>query len=172
MAAMTAKPALWRQMTAADLQAVSELAAAIHPDFPEDDAVFVERLWLYPAGCHVLAREDALAAYVVSHPWIARQPPALNDLLGALPDKPSTYYIHDLALAPAARGSGAGGTIVTQLAALARSEALPTMSLVAVNGSERFWQRQGFAATAVPELATKLRSYSDDACFMVRTLQA
>jgi ribosomal protein S18 acetylase RimI-like enzyme len=172
MAAMTAKPALWRPMTEADLPQVGMLAAAIHPDFPEDDAVFAERLRLYPAGCHVLARGEALAAYVVSHPWIDRQPPALNDLLGVLPDRPSTYYIHDLALAPAARGSGAGGKIVAQLAALARSEALPTMSLVAVNGSERFWQRQGFAPVAVPELEAKLRSYSAAARFMVRVLQA
>jgi GNAT superfamily N-acetyltransferase len=172
MAAMTAKPALWRPMTEADLPQVGMLAAAIHPDFPEDDAVFAERLRLYPAGCHVLARGEALAAYVVSHPWIDRQPPALNDLLGVLPDRPSTYYIHDLALAPAARGSGAGGKIVAQLAALARTEALPTMSLVAVNGSERFWQRRGFVSVAVPELEAKLRSYSAAARFMVRVLQA
>jgi hypothetical protein len=45
------------------------------------------------------------------------------------------------------------------------------MSLVAVNGSERFWQHQGFAPVAVPELEAKLRSYSDDARFMVRALE-
>lgn len=170
MAAMTAKPALWRPMTQADLPAVSELAAAIHPDFPEDDAVFAERLRLYPAGGHVLAHGALLAAYVVSHPWIDRQPPALNDLLGALPEQPSTYYIHDLALAPAIRGSGASAKIVAQLAALARAERLPTMSLVAVNGSERFWGRQGFVRVAVSELEGKLRSYGNDARFMVRVL--
>jgi hypothetical protein len=170
MAAMTAKPALWRPMTITDLPQVGALAAVIHPDFPEDDAVFAERLRLYPAGCHALAQGEELAAYVVSHPWFDRQPPALNDLLGALPARPSTYYIHDLALAPAMRGSGAGGKIVAQVAVLAKSEALPTMSLVAVNGSEPFWQRQGFAAVAVPELDAKLRSYSNDARFMVRTL--
>ncbi|MBS0529945.1 MAG: GNAT family N-acetyltransferase [Proteobacteria bacterium] len=159
-------------MTAADLAAVSDLAAAIHPDYPEDDAVFAERLRLYPAGCHVLARGPVLEAYAVSHPWIDRQPPSLNDLLGAMPGRPSTYYIHDLALAPAARGSGAGRAIVAQLAAQARSEALPTLSLVAVHGSERFWQRQGFAALAVPELEAKLHSYGNDARLMVRRLDA
>jgi ribosomal protein S18 acetylase RimI-like enzyme len=169
---MNAKPALWRPMTITDLPQVGALAAVIHPDFPEDRAVFAERLRLYPAGCHVLAQGEELAAYVVSHPWIDRRPPALNDLLGALPARPSTYYIHDLALAPTARGSGAGGKIVAQLVTLARSEALRTMSLVAVNGSERFWQRQGFASVAMPELEAKLRSYSDDARFMVRALQA
>ena len=172
MAAMTAKPALWRPMTEADLPAVGALASLIHPDFPEDDAIFVERLRLYPAGCHVLAHGNALAAYVVSHPWIAGLPPALNDLLGALPTQPSTYYIHDLALAPSARGSGAGGQIVAQLAMRARTEALRTLSLVAVNGSERFWRHQGFTTVRVPELEAKLRSYSDDAQLMVRMLQA
>ncbi|WP_458756268.1 GNAT family N-acetyltransferase [Afipia sp. TerB] len=169
---MTSNPAVWRPMTETDLPSVGALAATIHPDFPEDEAVFIERLRLYPAGCHVLARSNVLEAYVVSHPWIERNPPALNDLLGALPGRPSTYYIHDLALASRARGGGAGAQIVAQLATLARGERLTTMSLVAVNGSERFWQRQGFAAADMPELDEKLRSYSDDARFMIRALQA
>lgn len=175
MAAMTANPARWRPMTEADLPAVGALASLIHRDFPEDDAVFAERLGLYPAGCHVLAQggvlgADKLGAYVISHPWIDRQPPALNARLTALPPQPSTYYIHDLALSAASRGSRAGAGIVAQLAGLAQAAGLLTMSLVAVNGSEGFWQRQGFAPVAMPELDAKLRSYSDDARFMVRVL--
>ena len=157
-------------MQISDLRGVLAVADEVHPAFPEDATVFEERLRLYPAGCLVFSQDERIAGYVVSHPWQAGDPPPLNTQLGVLPDHPSTYYIHDLALAPAVRGSGAGGTIVAQLAALARSEALQTMSLVAVNGSERFWQRQGFAAMAAPELEAKLRSYSDDARFMMRVL--
>jgi GNAT superfamily N-acetyltransferase len=157
-------------MQSADLPAVGALAERIHPAYPEDAAVFAERLRLYPDGCHVLARNGALAAYVVSHPWRGG-PPALNSLLGELPPSPSTFYIHDLALAPKARGHGAASAIVTRLAAQARSAGLARMSLVAVNGSTDFWRRQGFEARHDPALAGKLASYGDDgACFMVRTL--
>ncbi|MBN8969568.1 MAG: GNAT family N-acetyltransferase [Rhizobiales bacterium] len=167
---MTAKPASWRLMQPADLPAVGVLAAAIHPDYPEEDAVFVERLRLYPQGCRVFERDGKIAAYVVSHPWLERQPPALNALLGELPAAPSTYYIHDIALLPGARGSGAAAQVVAALIAQARAERLASLSLVAVNGSAGFWQRHGFVAVAAPELDAKLRSYSDDAQFMIRML--
>lgn len=157
-------------MTAADLPAVNALAALIHPGYPEDAAVFVERLRLYALGCRVLERDGELAAYVVSHPWLDRAPPPLNTLLGELPARPTTYYLHDLALLPEARGSGAAVEVVTLLAEQARDERLPSLSLIAVNGSAGFWRRQGFEAVADDTLASKLRSYGEDAQFMVRTL--
>ncbi len=154
----------------ADLSAVSALSATIHQAYPEDDAIFTERLRLYPDGCHVYAAEK-IAAYVVSHPWRAFDAPSLNSLLGELPAAPSTYYIHDLALAPHTRRTGAATWIVSKLADHAIARGLSTMSLVAVNGSAGFWQRQGFVQTDAPALTDKLRSYCDDgAQFMVRNL--
>lgn len=160
----------WRHMKERDLALVGAVAARVHPAYPEDAAVFAERLSLYPDGCRVFERESHIAAYVVSHPWRYREPPSLNMLLGALPPKPSTFYIHDLALAPDVRGTGAGADLVASLATCARAAGLPTMSLIAVNGSIGFWQRQGFSPIAEPSLTEKLRSYSDDAQFMVRDL--
>lgn len=167
---MTSERAPWRQMQPADLPAVNALAALIHPSYPEEAAVFAERLRLYPRGCRVLERDGELAAYVVSHPWVDRAPPPLNTLLGELPAKPTTYYLHDLALLPEARGSGAAVEVVTSLAEQARVERLPSLSLIAVNGSAGFWRRQGFEAVPDGLPAEKLRSYGDDAQFMIRTL--
>lgn len=159
-------------MSAADLPLVSVLAARIHPNYPEDDAVFAERLRLYPQGCRVLEGEQGLVAYVVGHPWRHLEPPSLNALLGALPSQPSTFYIHDLALAPEVRATGVAGLVVDELTDHARKAELPTMSLIAVNGSAGFWQRHGFEVVQDPLLDSKLRSYGDDARFMARTLQA
>lgn len=156
-------------MTAADLPAVGALAGRIHPVYPEDDAVFAERLRLYPDGCRVLVHGDDIAAYVVSHPWHG-EPPALNTLLGALPAAPSTFYIHDLALAPEVRGLGAGAEIVSWLAAHAEEIGMPSLSLIAVNGSAKFWRRHGFEARQDPALDRKLRSYGAGAQFMTRSL--
>lgn len=158
-------------MTEADLPAVCALSAAIHQAYPEDDAIFAERLKLYPDGCHVYATADRIAAYVVSHPWQAFDVPPLNSLLGELPLTPSSYYIHDLALAPQTRGTGAATSIVRKLAEHAIARGLPVMSLVAVNGSAGFWRRQRFESVDAPALAEKLRSYrDDDVRFMVRDL--
>jgi len=198
-------------MTSADLPALLAIADIVHPTYPEDAAVFQERLALFPAGCLVLEfhplltspikgeghdggvapskalpldggglgegdahqresnREKGhLIGYIISHPWTYASPPALNSLLGALPALPTTYYIHDIALLPEARGTGAANAVVAKLIELAEELGLPNLSLVAVNNSVAFWQRHGFALTAIPALDAKLRSYDEAARFMVR----
>jgi len=166
-------PALhWRSMTAADLPAVMQVAAQVHPGYPEDEAVFAERLRLAPQGCRCLGGGDGLAGYVVSHPWHPGQPPALNSLLGAVPADAADWYIHDLALRPQARGSGAASRIVEQLTDLAARAGCARLSLVAVNASVGFWEHHGFRAVHDAALARKLASYDDAARYMVRHLKS
>lgn len=160
----------WRAMTTFDLPAVETIAAAVHPDFPEDTAVFAERQRLYPSGTRLLELDGRPSGYILTHPWRFRQLPALNSMLGAIPADADTYYLHDLALLPSARGTGAAGLVVEEIVAHARRAGLPTMSLVAVNGSVPFWRKHGFAVTEAPELASKLLSYEASAHFMVRPL--
>ncbi|WEK52715.1 MAG: GNAT family N-acetyltransferase [Candidatus Kaistia colombiensis] len=153
-----------------DLAAVAAIADRVHAAYPEDPEVFAERLRLWPRGCWVFEKDGALIAYVLSHPALAFAPPSLNTLLGALPDCPTTYYIHDLALLPETRGQGAGSVIVGILLEGAAQAGCPNVSLVAVNESAGFWTRHGFATVSDPALDAKLRSYDDDARFMVRAL--
>ena len=159
----------WRPMIGGDLPAVKTLADIIHPAFPESEAVFANRHALHPGGCEVLDGDDGLKGYVLSHPWQDRSPPLLDAVLAPVAS-PSTYYIHDLALLPETRGSGAGTAIVGILAARAYALGLPNMTLVAVNNSVHFWQRQGFTVTSDPALTAKLASYGDQARFMTKDL--
>lgn len=162
--------ALWRPMTKADLPRVVEIAAEVHPGYPEDTEVLIDRLRLYPQGCHVLVQSGSANGYVISHPWRDGDPPALNTLLSKLPAVPSTYYIHDLALLPTARRSGAANTIVATLFDHARQENFTTATLVAVNNSGRFWRKHGFHVVHDEAVAAKLRSYGADARLMRATL--
>ena len=161
---------MWRPMTAADLPAVNDIAVAVHPSFPEDAAVFAERLALFPQGCHVLVQDGTVTGYVLSHPWHGGDPPALNSLLQRLPPAPATYYIHDLALLPVAQRGGFGVAVVRLLVEQARRMGFASMSLVAVNASEGFWRRQGFRAAGESTNA-KLQSYGDDARLMTLALR-
>lgn len=162
----------WRRMEAGDLASVTDIAADVHTDFHEDDIVFLERLKLYPDGCLVLeGAAGRLFGYAISHPWLLYSMPALNSALGRLPDVPTTYYLHDIALLPQSRGTGSAGTVVSILVGQAVEAGLSTMSLVAVNGSAGFWQKNGFKIVSRADLQPKLKTYSDDACFMLRQLQ-
>lgn len=161
----------WRLMTAADLPMVEAIAAQVHPGYPEDAAIFAERLRLYPPGCRVFVPGGAaVQAYLISHPWHLLQPPPLDSLLGDLPASPTTFYIHDLALLPQTRGSGAARAVVQTLAEHALGSGMVNMSLVAVNASTGFWERNGFVVHQEPALTAKLRSYDAAARLMIRRL--
>lgn len=158
--------AAWRPMQRENLSAVNAVADRVHADYPEDEAVLAERLSLYPEGCMCLWSDDSLIGYLVSHPWHFKQPPALNVLLGRIPSPASTYYVHDIALLPDARGTGAASIAVNRIVAHAMEAGFPNVSLIAVNGSAGFWERHCFVAVDDPALGPKLRSYEDHAVFM------
>jgi GNAT superfamily N-acetyltransferase len=155
-------------MDPTDLSEVERIGDAIHPAYPEEAGVFAERLRLYPAGCFVLENEAGIEGYAVSHPWLFGQPPKLDSRLGRLPARPDTFYIHDIALLPGARGRRYGAAIVARSARLAETMGLETMSLIAVSGSEPFWRRNGFESVAVLAAEAGLLSYGKAAHFMVR----
>ncbi|MHA3840941.1 GNAT family N-acetyltransferase [Sphingomonas aestuarii] len=161
----------WRAMTEHDLDRVVAVARIAFPDHYEDRACFAERLALYPAGCRVLADDrDRAVGYGIAYPWVAGSMPPLNARIGTLPDAPALIYLHDLALSPDARGSGAAGGFVAWLVDHARDAGWPRIALVAVNDAAPFWARQGFAAVDSPDLRAKLATYGDDARYMVRDL--
>eukprot|EP01035_Chromulina_nebulosa_P035479 gene35479-47705_t len=83
-AAARAHPMIWRAMRATDLDAADILADQTYPDHYERPGIMAERLSLAPDGCFVLADGEALAGYLVSHPW-AGPPPPLDSFLGSLP---------------------------------------------------------------------------------------
>lgn len=160
----------WRAMSGYDFGAVFEIANKVHPGFFEAEDVLAEKFALYRNGCYLLEVSERPAGYVLSHPWKRGSLPALNALLGAIPADADSYYIHDLALLPVTRGVGAAGQIVAALTKHAKAMGFPTMSLVAVNGSVAFWEKQGFAVEERPELSDKLAAYEDAARYMVKAL--
>jgi ribosomal protein S18 acetylase RimI-like enzyme len=160
----------WRGLTGYDLPAVEEIAAAVHPAFPESAEVLAEKQSLYHNGAYLLEVNERPAGYVLSHPWRLDDLPPLDRLLGALPPEPDTYYIHDIALLPVARRIGAATFILEALAKHAAAHGFPSVSLVAVNGSVGFWEKRGFAVEERSEFDAKLATYEPSARLMLRRL--
>ncbi len=161
-------------MKESDLADVCRIASLCHPDFPEEDAVLEEKFRLSPLSCFILSdkgaslREWSVFGYCLAHPYKMNSIPALDCLLHKLPEKCDTLYIHDLALLPEAQGGGNGKKAVELLVAVAEREKLEKLSLVAVHGSQPFWQKNGFKTVEVSEmLKRKLLTYSEDARYMV-----
>ena len=162
--------AVWRQMTTFDQPALESIAAKVHPGFFERPEVLAEKQSLYRPGASLLEIGERPTGYVLSHPWRTGNLPKLDTLLGALPADPDTYYIHDLALLPVARRIGAAAQILAALEKHASALELPTISLVAVNNSQPYWEKQGFAVAEDPALEAELLGYEAAARYMVKPL--
>ena len=160
-------------MKESDLADVCRIASLCHPDFPEEDAVLEEKFRLSPLSCFILSDNESSTAsvfgYCLAHPYKLNSIPTLDRLLHKLPEKCDTLYIHDLALLPEAQGGGNGKKAVELLFNVAEREKFGTLSLVAVHGSQVFWQKNGFKLVEVSEiLKQKLLTYSEDARYMVQ----
>ena len=156
-------------MTESDLSAVQALADAAHPDLPERPEILRDKLGHFPEGCRVLAAPGAAAAgYGFAHPWTLHAVPKLDAPLGALPARPDCLYLHDVVVAPAARGQDAAGAYVALMAALARDRGLPALALVSVRETWPLWQRHGFRVADRPEMDAVLGDYGPAARYMVR----
>ena len=160
----------WRRAHVTDLEAISAIAARIHPDLPERPDVLAEKTRLYPDGCRVLVTGNAIAGYGLAHPWMQHRIPPLDDFLGQLPDAADCIYVHDLAVLPDARG-GVARAYVAEIEQLARSCGITTLALVSVYGTRVLWERFGFESVA-PDAALRdnLSSYSAAATYMLREI--
>lgn len=160
----------WRPMRAGDVPAATAISDEVHGRFTERPDVYDERLRLYPSGCFVFEQAGEITGYLVSHPWHRGCPPALNALLGGIPDTVDSYYLHDIALLQKARGGGAGAAAVALVLDRAAAAGLETVTLTAINGADSFWATQGFAYVDDDAVKAKLGSYGSDSYLMERRL--
>lgn len=164
--------ASWCELSVKDIKSLARVADKIHPDLPESDSVFAERVELFPEGCLGLwwekGKGNELCGYVISHPIRRLQPPALNSLLGNIASDADQYYIHDLAILPKLRARGlAQECINNKLFAIAKR--YPTTCLISVYGTEPFWSRFGIVLVQIDDvLGGKLLDYGDDAIYLER----
>ena len=135
----------WRPMRTDDLDAVVAISDAVHGVFTEPVAIYAERLAFYPDGCRVFEADGAVVGFLVTHPWHTGAVPKIGVTLGALPDPAPVYYLHDIALLPAARGTGAGRAATAFVREQAARAGCREIRLVAVTGADSFWAEQGFA---------------------------
>jgi ribosomal protein S18 acetylase RimI-like enzyme len=163
-----------RPMQPADLAqvlALQEQAYAGAEFEPERVEVYTNRMGLAPRFCLVdIAPDGQLLGYLVSHPWRAAAPPALDALLASLPADAGCWYLHDCAVDAAAKGRGVAARLHHVAVDRARAQGLRTAALVAVGNASGFWRRLGYRVRDIPGMAERLADYGEGAVYMERSL--
>lgn len=165
--------AVWRPMLSGDLASVERIAEIVHPDYPEAPETFADRLAVFPAGCRIAEGEDGAVGYALMHPGRLGRPPALDSLLGALPEGADCLYLHDVALLPAARGKGLGEAVLAYARGLAAAHGFARLALTSTPPARGYWTRLGFGpyGGADAALAAKLASYGEGMAYMVAEIR-
>ncbi|MGE8689134.1 MAG: GNAT family N-acetyltransferase [Achromobacter sp.] len=165
-------------MLAGDVDGILAAQTLAYPDFLLESAGFFQnRLALAPSHCWVAdtaapAGRDGLLGYLISYPWDAGLPPALDVALESLPAGADHWFLHDCAVVPRAQGLGVGQALVRAAAGSALEHGLRRASLVSLGSATGYWRRQGYAPMAVAGagLAAKLAGYGPQAQYMAREL--
>lgn len=161
----------WRLMNASDLKDVIRVASICHPDYPEAEEVLAEKQALSPQTCFILEEGGHTVGYVLAHPWVRDEAPALDKKLEKLPQNANVLYLHDIAILPKARSSGAGGQAFLKLEEAAKKLGFKALALVAVNHSAPYWRKKNFQTPLLNDaLKAKLLTYSNDALYMIKDI--
>lgn len=160
-----------RPMLADDLPAILAVQRQCYlPEMNEDGPTWCGRLAAAPGFAWVGERDGNVCAYLATYPsQQGKITPLGGDFIVAA--AADCLYFHDLAVAPAAAGSGLGAQLVGHALAAARQQGLAQAALVCVQQAFAFWQRHGFveqtALTAASQAA--LATYPGPARYMLRS---
>ena len=143
-------------------------------DLVEALEVFARRL-TSPANCSLVIEMDGeVGAYLAAYRTLHGQVTALHGHFEpvAEPFVANTLYLHDLAVLPQQAGRGLGQALLASLWAQAAARGLRDTALVSVQGSQAYWERQGYAVQPLDQAVqrTRLASYGAGAVYMARRL--
>lgn len=160
-----------RPLKSEDTQSILNIQTACYPaELIESADTLLAKHHLSPQSCWLAEQNHQAVGYLFTHPWHDTGLPALNVPLTALPANPDTFFLHDLAIHPAARGRGVAQALVNHAMQWAKSQYYRRAILVAVQGSRPFWEHYGFSAHPDHQIdQDKLKDYGQNAhCLMAR----
>lgn len=165
-------PPILRPMLAHDLPAILAVQRLCYtPEMNEDESTWQGRLAVAGDFAWVAEAGGEVCAYLATYPSCLGQVTPLGGefvVAGAA----DCLYFHDLAVAPAAGGSGLGAQLVEHALQTARRRGLARAALVCVQDAFAFWQRRGFTKRRpfAPAAAAALATYPAPACYMWRLI--
>lgn len=155
-----------------DLPAIVAIQRESYPEsMQEDSTVLLSRLQAAANSCWVACHGDEVCGYLFAYASRLGSVTPLGARFSAHA-QPDVLYLHDLAVARRAAGSGTGRRLIHAAAEAAAQRCLAALALVSVQDSRHYWQRAGFAdcAALAPAQQARLQTYPGPAYYMVRPL--
>lgn len=164
--------AIPRPLTPQDLPGLLAVQRTCYgDDYIEGAELYASRL-ACPAQCSLVIEDQGrLCAYLAAYDSAQGKVTPLHGDFEAS-DSPDTLYLHDMAVLPEFAGQGLAQALLMSLWRAAARRGLSQSALVAVQGSQGFWERRGYAAHPLPDAKQwqRLATYGAGAVYMRRPL--
>ena len=174
---MTQLPAPWmvRSLSVRDVPSLLQLQTICYGDmFLESEEVFARRLASeYQCSLGVVQPGDtALHAYLVGYWSNFGKVTPLNGEFNAPAPGAQVLYLHDMSVHPHLSGQGVAKHLLERLLQMGRERGVAQACLVSVQGSQTYWERQGFSLCPVHDTQQQrnLETYGQGAVYMARAL--
>jgi len=157
-----------RPMHAGDISAVLEIQSHCYDETKlESFQAFLAKFEATPNTCFIALLADVPAGYLVALPVVEGHPPPLNGTSYSVPQAANSLYLHDLAVLPKARGTGAADALVAAYFQALKQSQVQFGCLTAVNASSSYWERFGFRPAALAdESSGHMLTYGEGAQYM------
>lgn len=163
-----------RQARVTDINQIDRLQLLCYgPDFYEEAQAFLNKMTQRDNLCWVATDENGeLLAYLMCVRATMRHFPCLNSLHYQQAEQGDTLYLHDMSIAPSARGMGIKYKLLMSVFQQAQTLGLKQAMLVAVQGAQPIWEKQGFVVANAHALGLThvLATYGKEAVLMVKSL--
>jgi ornithine decarboxylase len=134
---------LTRALAETDWPRIASLESATYADLGLSEGLDGLRSRAGDGTSFVVESDGLVIGYVLalSYPY-GRFPDLLEP--EPVPARDADLHLHDMAVAAGHRGAGLGSRLTGHLLAAARNHGYERVSLVALDGRDAFWARQGF----------------------------
>lgn len=140
-------------------------------DLVESATVMAHRISAFTQTCWGCFIEQQMAGYLLAYPSVLS---SITPLAAAFPlyQNANCLYLHDMAISNDFRGQSLAPKLLAHATTEANKLGLQALALVAVQGAESYWVKQGFAKVTdvTAEQQAILDTYLPEiACYMIRT---
>jgi GNAT superfamily N-acetyltransferase len=141
-------------------------------DLVESATVMANRISAFSHTCWGYFVDQHMAGYLLAYPSVLG---SITPLAAAFPVYPHTncLYLHDMAISSDFRGQSLAPALLAHASMEAEKLGLAALALVAVQGAEGYWAKQGFAKVTniSAEQQAILDTYLPEiACYMTCSL--
>lgn len=146
---------------------IAALERAAYPvELVEGESALGSKTLCFSSGCFVAKNAEDVVGYLIAYPLPWGKIPHLAEC-GQV-DERINLHIHDIVVATSYRNQAVARGLLSTVFSQAKKNNFLTVSLVSVNNSKDYWQRQGFH---LEKHASRELGYGADAYYMTLTLQ-